>query len=656
MRPALALSLLLTLITSARAADDLATARALASALDRAGSQVMVRAVERSDRASLDVAAWDRNPLFHYPLTDQLIAPAPVASVAELSFGGALDPATIRDTFADTPLTEAERARPLAWQPLTKYLLERDYDRAAPLLVAGAPVSAERWGNAGFARPLQQIALAYLHSDQLWVKVEFRPEVTWVPATDEDGDGYREVYARLAIDPLAPELRALIADDYIGRALSSEEVDDYFYALCSEWYQSLQTYLLEGEEARPWPNATTDPAAAAQMGGQAIEAPTAVIRGVPHGQPIYNVFVVADTGERTANEPAAAAMPATQDAGALPAGGAWAEELARWGGSWEAWAGLLTRFRAEVRGLLQDMPEGQSGIAVRPLAVSREDWLFFKGDLQYLLAGDLREQHAGKDPWPAIIDFRDQLAARNVDLLLVVIPTKAEVYPEKLAAHAPGVEGPWVAPQCRKFLSELDAAGVGVVDLLPAFMAARDADPVPLYMPQDTHWTPRGLNLAARLIAQRVREYPWLAQTGAQPERYGLRPASCTRLGDIVGMLPEAERAAYRPMQLEAQQVVGADETLYTDDPASPLVMLGDSFTGVFQFEDCKHAGVSAHLARELGLPIDLIMAQGSGPRIRGQLARRGPEGLADKRLVIWTMVSRDLYNYWADWEVIKLP
>lgn len=652
MRATLAISVLIAasiIAAPGTRADDLATARALAPTLGRIDARVMVRAVEHPDRASLDVAAWDRNPLFHYPPTD-LTAPAAVPALAELSFGGALDPATIRDTIAETALTDAERARPLAWPPLTKYLLERDYDRAAPLLVAGAPISAERWGNDQASRPLQQIALAFVHGDQLWVKVEFRPEVTWLPADDEDGDGYREIYARLAIEPLAPELLALIAEDYVGRALSADEVDDYFYALCSEWYQSLQTYLLEGEEAAPWPNASTDPAAAAQVAGQVIAAPTAVIRGVPYGQPIYNVFVVADAGEQATDTTAPAATTLAQDGAQLPEGGAWAEELARWGGSWDAWAGLLTRFRSEVRALLQDMPEGQSGIA------GRDGWLFFKGDLQYLLAGDLREQPEGKNPWPAIIDFRDQLTARGVDLLLVVIPTKAEVYPERLAAHAPGVEGPWVAPQCRKFLSELDAAGVSVVDLLPAFMAARDADPVPLYMPQDTHWTPRGLDLAARLIAQRVRAYPWFAEAGAEPERYALRPASCTRLGDIVGMLPEAERAAYRPMQLEAQQVVGADGALYADDPASPIVMLGDSFTGVFQYEDCKHAGVSAHLARELGLPIDLIMAQGSGPRIRGQLARRGPEGLTGKRLVIWTMVSRDLYNYWADWEVIKLP
>ena len=127
-------------------------------------------------------------------------------------------------------------------------------------------------------------------------------------------------------------------------------------------------------------------------------------------------------------------------------------------------------------------------------------------------------------------------------------------------------------------------------------------------------------------------------------------------MGDLCAMLTAEERLAYRPLQLTAQQVVTPEGTLYQDDPNSPIVMLGDSFTGVFHFEDCQHAGLSAQLARELGVPIDLIMAQGSGPRIRGQLARRGHDAIEAKQLVIWTVVARDLWQYWAPWEIVKLP
>ena len=241
-------------------------------------------------------------------------------------------------------------------------------------------------------------------------------------------------------------------------------------------------------------------------------------------------------------------------------------------------------------------------------------------------------------------------------MLLVLIPTKAEVYPEKLSELAPPLAVPHVAPYCRKLLGELADAGVETVDLLPAFIEQRNAESELLYMPQDTHWTHQGLRLAARLIAERVRRYPWYADLADRQVQYGVKRVTCTRRGDICDMLTDAEKVRYRPLKLEAQQVVAPDASLYVDDPDSPIVMLGDSFTGVFHFEDCKHAGLSAHVAKELSLPIDLIMAQGSGPRIRGRLARRGHDAIEAKKLVIWTVVTRDLYDYWAPWKLIKLP
>jgi len=237
-----------------------------------------------------------------------------------------------------------------------------------------------------------------------------------------------------------------------------------------------------------------------------------------------------------------------------------------------------------------------------------------------------------------------------------VIPTKADVYPEKLAAEAPDGALPYVAPYTRKLLAELAAEGVDCVDLLPDFVAHRDDPEGLLYMPQDTHWTPRGLELAAALIAQRVKAYPWYESMASNAVAYTTRTAPCTRLGDTCSMLTDGERKGYRPLVLEAHQVVTPAGDLYTDSPESPLVMLGDSFTGVFQLEDCRHAGLSAHVAKETGIPIDLIMAHGSGPQIRIRLARRGHDAIASKRLVIWTVVARDFYHYRSPWSVIPLP
>jgi alginate O-acetyltransferase complex protein AlgJ len=94
---------------------------------------------------------------------------------------------------------------------------------------------------------------------------------------------------------------------------------------------------------------------------------------------------------------------------------------------------------------------------------------------------------------------------------------------------------------------------------------------------------------------------------------------------------------------------------LYDDDADSPIVVLGDSFTGVYELTESEHAGVSAHVARDVGFPVDLVMSYGGGPNVRQKLMRRGVEGLTGKKLVVWMMTARDLYNYWEDWTPLKV-
>lgn len=627
--------------------DDLGVAEALQKTFDRCHSRIMVQVISHTDRASLDYAAYDRNPLFHYPMPEPPAAPPAAPQLGALDFGGALDRESLRDRVTETPLTGAELAKPLAWQPLLKYLSEWNYDAAEPLLVIGSNVSGEKWGNDDLVRPLQQISTGYLHGDEVWVKVEFRPELSWLPIDDEDGDGYLEMYDRIDAGQHAAELLQQIRTDYLTEELPKDEVETYFFELASDWYQALQTVTLEPETTRPWPNGETEPEILQVLDGKSFAEPFAVMRGKPYGEVIYNVFLL---GEGAATAEQATTRRVAQAGNVTLAGDPWQDELRAWGGSWEAWCERLAEFHADVRRQLEARPAELKGL------MGRDGFLFFRGDLEYLVSGDLRDQPDGRDPYPAIVDLNQQLRDRGIDLLLVIIPTKAEVFPEKVSEQAPEGARPYVAPYGRKLLGELAEAGVEMVDLLPAFIDRREADGEPLYMPQDTHWMPRGVELAAKLIAERVRDYPWYATLGSQHVSYSVRDAAFTRQGDICDMLTDQEKLAYRPLKLTAQQVVTPDGELYVDDPDSPICMLGDSFTGVFHFEDCKHAGLSAHLAKELGVPVDLIMAQGSGPRIRGQLARRGHDAIEAKRLIVWTVVARDLYNYWAPWDIIKLP
>jgi hypothetical protein len=329
----------------------------------------------------------------------------------------------------------------------------------------------------------------------------------------------------------------------------------------------------------------------------------------------------------------------------------WRAELARWGGAYAAWEERVRPFHDDVRRALADRPKEIAGI------VGLDGFLFFRRSLEVLVAGDLREQEKpGRDPYPAVVDYHGRLKARGIDLLFCPIPVKAAVMPAKMSENAPPAEGPYVDPWTRKLMAELADAGVECVDLLPAFLEERDGAGEPFYMPLDTHWSHRALRIAARLFAERVRAYPWYDEVAKEQVAYSTKHCTFKRRGDIVPMLPEAERLSCPPMELGAEQVVRPDGSFYKDEKSSPILFLGDSYSAVFHFQDCKHAGITAHIAKETGVPVDLVLGLGMGPEVRKKLLRRGKGGLDGKRLVIWALSERDLHNYRSPWEKIPLP
>ncbi len=119
----------------------------------------------------------------------------------------------------------------------------------------------------------------------------------------------------------------------------------------------------------------------------------------------------------------------------------------------------------------------------------------------------MNKQSVDKNPLPHLLEFKEFLSKRTINLLFAVVPDKSEVYFEKLpAAAAPENPLAIVNPYERKFLKDAQDAGLEVIDLLPLFLAAKRDDAKygeALYQKQDTHWTTRGLEIAAEAIASR---------------------------------------------------------------------------------------------------------------------------------------------------------
>ena len=633
----------------------------------RETSQVLVRKVTRPTRASLDFAAYEANFMNADPPPEGAAAgSAGRAPDTANPFGGAIEPDSLTGAITATPLTAAERAHPLAVAPLVELLTSKHVAGADHVEDVASQIRAETWGLGGGPQVVRQTAaLAYLHDPgrgqpvELWIKIEFAPWFKGFAAMpDDDGDGFPNIYGRASRKAIGDSsaVVAFIRTEYEGRLLSSAEVKGWAHQLASYWYPSYNTDLVAAPGG--WPADDTEPAIRQELGAQRWAAPTVVMRGKPQGKPVYNVFLVDDGGGATPAPGAAAPALKLGHSTPSPAPDGVAKavkaELAAHGGAWPAWSAEVAPLHDALKARLAAMPAGAKALA------GADGFLFFRQSIAYALGGDLGKQHRDRNPLPVIAAFGKLLAKHGVDFLFVPVPTKVEIFADK-AASTPAKDaglarfaGQVANPFERKFLLELAAEGVETIDLMPAFLAARaegGKTAEPLYQKQDTHWTGRGLELGARLVAERVRRYPWYKELASHRRAYHTKDASFTRHGDLHSRLPEDEKAGFAPETLVGHQVVGADGALYDDDPDSPVVLLGDSFTGVYELMDCEHAGVSAHLAKELGYPVDLVMSYGGGPNVRQKLMRRGEDALGSKKLVIWMMTARDLYDFWEGWQ-----
>ena len=287
-------------------------------------------------------------------------------------------------------------------------------------------------------------------------------------------------------------------------------------------------------------------------------------------------------------------------------------------------------------------------------------WYFYKPGLNYLLARPEREKAAGttNDPLAAIVDFRDQLAARGIRLVVMPAPNKESVYPDRLTPRAEPRRGA-LSPRTRDLLDRLRATNVEVIDLFQAFGQARQptsaVSQASLYLAQDTHWSPAGVEVAARLVAHRLLELGW-ARPG--PVDYAERPAPVRRLGDVVRMLqaPQIERRV-PPETVPCVQVVRRDNGQpYQDAPEAEILVLGDSFTRIYQRDEPGAAGFIAHLAEELKQPLLSLVNDGGGSTLVRQELRGRPAFLKNKKVLLWEFVERDIGLGLEGWQRVALP
>jgi alginate O-acetyltransferase complex protein AlgJ len=267
------------------------------------------------------------------------------------------------------------------------------------------------------------------------------------------------------------------------------------------------------------------------------------------------------------------------------------------------------------------------------------------------------------DPVNAIVDFRDQLAARGIRLLVVPVPPKSVIEPDRLWAGYPVAAGPAWSPEYARICGRLDAAGVERLDLTGPLWSARAGGDV--FMPLDTHWSQRGMQAAADAIADRVR--PWLAGIEPLPPATDYRavPHVYGRASyrfDLVELLGIDADLLGRAEDQPATLVVRADDGRPAwADAEAPVLLMGDSYAASFSAEFTRNdpagaAGLVQHLMLRLRTPVQMLARGGGGATAVRRLLAERPEMLAAKRIVIWEFTARDLFGCRVAWTPIPLP
>lgn len=202
-----------------------------------------------------------------------------------------------------------------------------------------------------------------------------------------------------------------------------------------------------------------------------------------------------------------------------------------------------------------------------------------------------------------IDDIRAQLAAQGVDLVVVPLPAKIDIYRD----HAPtGDFGTGLATLYAAFSTQLAGAAVAVVDARSALLDQAD----PVFFATDTHWTPQGARLVAAAVAG-----SGLVATG--PMRFDQGPATTKDLtGDLVSFVTTPAMALR--VGLPAETITTATQTSI-DTPgdtgtdifgaeATDIILVGTSYSANADW------GFADALMQSLGRDVVSVAEQGLGP------------------------------------------
>jgi len=333
---------------------------------------------------------------------------------------------------------------------------------------------------------------------------------------------------------------------------------------------------------------------------------------------------------------------------------------------------------------------GFLGVGNEQAYTGRGGWLFHRASVEYpsgppfldparLRARRTNADHCESppqpDPIPAIHLFHDQLAARDIRLIVMPTPVKAVIHPDafssRYAARGPPVQN----PSFGSFLDRLEAIGVQVFDPAPLLREwEQENGNLSAYLATDTHWRPQAMAAVADGLAAVLEQHGELSERSSVPYTQGLLEVS--NFGDLTMMLRlPKDQSVFPPESLTIAPISGPGGQAWQPQPDAQVLLLGDSFSNVYSNREAftnrragreynwgEGAGLAEQLSFALQRPVDRIVRNAGGSHAtRRDLVRsvaseraRGHDRLRHVRVVIYQFAVRELAA--GDWQVIELP
>lgn len=262
----------------------------------------------------------------------------------------------------------------------------------------------------------------------------------------------------------------------------------------------------------------------------------------------------------------------------------------------------------------------------------------------------------------SIADYAQQLRSQGIDLIVVPVPPKAFVYPDKLS----GVKVPMKSRRPARLdsplkaaMDELEAKKVKVVDLLPVLIAGRDGKAGPAFPRSSTTWSPEGVRLAAEAIAEAVADSKAGrgSVTGISAEPVTLTFSGAMSIGDD-GAKPETFQTS-KIGRITGDKV----RSLAFGSSGGSVLLMGDG--NILAWREANNpqgsTGAFCSLAEQLAASIqfipDVIASTNDGrnaPRLRILRERTNGRSMLDStRTVVWVFSALDLAT--PGWQRVPL-